>query len=117
MKFSNISIVSLAFILLLLCLVNPFGFWMPTELEYITVAALAVVSAVFAGLILGEKARDEREEALRAHAARAGYLTGVFMLTLSIAVTVLTGAHVDMWIPLTLAAMVIVRAFVRSKAE
>jgi len=114
---NNLLIVSVVFLALLLLLMNPFGWWMPNMLSYMIVAALAVVAAVYAGLVKGEKARDEREVEIRAHAARAGYLAGIFALTLAIAATVLSGKHVDVWISTTLAVMIIVRMFVRSKVE
>lgn len=113
---NNTSIVALVLLLLLVFLANPFSLWMPTELEYLTIAALAVVAAVFAGLVMGEKARDEREVELRAHAARAGYLAGIFMLTLGTAVPVLMGDHSNPWILAALGVMVIVRFIVRAKS-
>ncbi|XKT74214.1 MAG: hypothetical protein ACJKTH_02580 [Patescibacteria group bacterium UBA2163] len=109
----NFVFVSSVFVLLLLLLINPLDWWMPQEIVYLAVALLAVVAAIFAGMIFGEQARDEREETLRARAARAGYLVGVFVLTLAIAVTVLRGDYIDIWIPITLISMVLVRVFVR----
>lgn len=117
MKLTNLTIVTVIFVLLLVFLLNPFGLWMPAELEYLMVAAVAVVAALFAGLIMGEKARDEREEQIRATSARAGYLAGIFILTLSIAVTVLQGGHVNEWIVGTLAAMVLVRMFMKTRGD
>lgn len=113
---SNVAVVTGVLIILLVFLANPFGLWMPTELEYLTLAAVVVVAAVFAGLVTGERVRDEREEALRAHAARAGYLTGIFILTGATAVTVLSGGHADPWVLGALGAMVLVRFFVRTRA-
>lgn len=117
MKFSNTTIVTLVFALLLFFLANPFYWWMPTELEYLTIAALAVVAALFAGLVMGEKARDEREVELRARAARAGYLAGIFTLTLGVVVPVLAGDHASPWVLAALGVMVLVRFFVRAKDE
>ena len=110
-------IVTSVFVLLLVFLLNPLGLWMPAELEYLMAAAVAVVAAVFASLIMGEKARDEREEHIRAHAARAGYVSGIFVLTLSIAVTMLQGNDVNAWVVIALAVMVLVRLFVRKREE
>jgi len=114
---NNTSIVAAVFVLLLIFLANPFHFWMPTELEYLTIAALAVVAAVFAGLVKGEKARDEREVELRAHAARAGYLSGIFVLTLGTAIPVLMGDHANPWILTALGTMIIVRFVSRGRSE
>lgn len=117
MKFTNSSIVAAVFIILLAFLANPFGWWMPTELEYLAIAALVVVATVYSGLIRGEKARDEREVELRAHAARAGYLAGIFMLTFATAYTILGGGHANPWILASLGMMIIVRFIVRVKSE
>lgn len=115
---NNHTIVTAVFVLLLVFLLNPFGLlWMPDEFMYLVAASLAVVAAAFASLIMGEKARDEREEELRAHAARAGYLSGIFVLLLAIVVSVFQGEHVNEWIVITLAVMVLVRSFVRVKKE
>lgn len=114
---NNLLIVSIAFLVILVLLINPLNFWMPTELEYLSAAALAVVAAIFAGLVMGEEAKDEREEEIRAKAARAGYLSGIYVLVFAIAYTILVGRHVNGWIPFTLIMMILVRMFVRSKVE
>jgi len=114
---SQLTVVSIALLIVLTLLGNPFGFWMPSMFLYMLVAALAVVAAIFAGLVTGEKARDEREEQIRATAARAGYLSGIYVLVFAVAFTVLQGGHVNGWILFTLAMMILVRMFVRSKTE
>lgn len=110
-------IVSLAFLFILLAFANPLSLWMPTELQYLTVAAFVVVAALFAGLFFKEHARDEREEALRARAARVGYLVGVGALVVGVSFQALSGAHVDPWLLGALGVMVLARLFIRAKAE
>jgi hypothetical protein len=117
MRFSNSAVVSTILIALLVFLANPFYWWMPSELEYISVAALAVVATVFAALVMGEKARDEREVEIRARSARAGYVAGIYILTLSIAASVFTGDHASPWILTALGAMVMARFFVRVRSK
>ena len=114
---NNTSIVAVVFVLLLVFLANPFSLWMPTTLEYMTVTALVVVATIFAGLVVGEKVRDEREEELRNTSARAGYIAGIVILTLGIAIPILMGEHANPWILTALGAMVIVRFISRMKSE
>lgn len=114
---NNTSIVAVVFVLLLVFLANPFGLWMPTGLQYMTVAALVVVAAIFAGLVMGEKARDEREEELRAKSARAGYLAGIIVLTLGTAVPIIMGGHASPWVLTALGVMIVVRFISRRREE
>lgn len=114
---NNTLVVTIVFVLLLVFLANPFGFWMPSALEQLTIAALTVVAAVFAGLVTGEKARDEREEEIRAHSARAGYLAGIFILTLGTAIPVVVGGHPNIWVLIALGVMVVVRFISHRKSE
>lgn len=113
----QISLVSLAFIFLLVLLANPLNLWMPSELMYVLMAGLVVVAALFAGLVFKEHSRDEREESLRASAGHSGYLTGVFVLTLAIVITILAGNHPDIWILTALGAMVTARLLVHFFAD
>lgn len=113
---NNLTVVTIAFLILLFgFFLNPFYLWMPVGLEYLMISALVVIAAVFAGLVLGEKPRDEREEQIRDASARAGYIAGVAILTLSIVITVLNGNRINEWVTITLAVMVLVRIFARSR--
>ena len=80
---------------------------MPTALAYMTVAALAVVGALTG--LLYKIVCDEREKALRGSAARVGYLTGILILILGIAIPVLQGGQPSPWVIGAIAAMVIAR--------
>ncbi len=111
------SLIGVLFLLVLLAFANPFMLFMPSGIEYMALALLAVVSSIFVGLMFREHARDEREEALRARAARMGYLAGVTALTLGIIVSVLSGHQADPWILGALAAMIIVRLTSRVMTE
>lgn len=103
------AIVSIVFLVLLLLVANPFDFWMPTTVQYLSVAAVAVVGALYAGLIYKERPRDEREESLRGNSGRAAYLVGVGVLILGVVVPILNGGHPSLWVLGALAAMVVAK--------
>jgi hypothetical protein len=105
-------IVAIVLIILLVLIGNPFMFWMPSMM--LTVALVVITSLIFvwAGFILTEKARDEREESHRTHAGRAAYLGAAAMLTVALVYQGLTDA-IDIWIPATLAVMIVAKLFTR----
>jgi uncharacterized membrane protein len=112
----NELVVGIVLVVLLFAFANPFDFWMPEVLVFLLVGALLLVAVVFAGLVFGEGSRDEREEAHRTKAARAGYLAGVIALVLLLAYQSLT-AHPDPLVAAVLGAMIIAKLAVRSKLE
>jgi len=99
----TIEVVVLSvFVFLAGFLVNPY--WMPGNMEMTAVTLLVVAFVGFAGLVLRERARDEREEAHRAFAGRMGFLAGMAVLTLGIVLQAL--AHkLDPWLLWALFAM------------
>lgn len=111
------AIVSLVFLILLALVANPFDFWMPTAQAYLTVAAIAVVGALYAGLVYKEGTRDEREAHLRSEAARLGYIVGIVFLIAGIAAPILQGGHPSLWVVGALAAMVVARIASRGISE
>jgi divalent metal cation (Fe/Co/Zn/Cd) transporter len=100
---------SLVFVAALIFLWNPFGTWMPSELEMIAAGAVAVIAAVFIGLVSTDEGRDEREVALRGKSARVGYIAGVLVLSLCVVVGLVTHEPVNLWILGALGAMVVTR--------
>jgi len=102
----NEIIISVSFIVLLVLLLNPFGFWMPSSIVYLLLTALVVVFAVFASFLWRESASDEREELHRRIAGRVGYLAGTSALVLGIVVQGVT-SHVDPWLAVVLGVMVV----------
>jgi hypothetical protein len=110
-------VASLALVITLVFLANPFDFWMPTEFQYVVAGAVAVISAVFVGLVYRDEGRDEREVELRGRAARIGYLAGVIVLTLSVVVELTTGGHPSPWVLAALAAMIVARLVARAHHE
>lgn len=101
--------IAVIFILILILFLNPFGFWMLDALEYMIMAGIVIVFALFAGLVLKEKARDERELSNKNIAGRVGYLTGVGVLVLGLVVEGVITANVDPWLVSSLALMVLAR--------
>ncbi len=109
-------VVAVILIVLLILIGNPFMFWMP---GMVLISVLAVITAlifVWTGFVLTEKAHDEREIAHRTHAGRAAYLGAAAMLTIALVYQGLTH-HIDLWIPATLAVMIIAKLFTRFFAE
>jgi len=99
-------ITSTIFIIFLIFFWNPLGLWMPQTAVYMFLGGLFVVVAVYAGLILKEKPKDEREEKLRSSAGRTGFIAGIVVLSVAVAFQSLN-SHPDLWLIGALAAMII----------
>lgn len=93
-------------VVLLGLLTDPFMLWMPEPAQMAVLVGAAVLACVWAGFVMYERARDERELAHTMHAGRAAYLSGIAVLTLAL---VFQGfAHrIDPWIAGALAVMVV----------
>jgi len=101
-------IVSSVLIILLILFLNPFGFWMPTELLMVMVVALIIVFVLFASFIWRENSRDEREGIHRMFAGRAGFIIGTGLLITGIVIQ--SFQHkLDFWLVITLIAMVLAK--------
>jgi hypothetical protein len=107
-------LASLALVLALLFLWNPFDFWMPSDSGMLIAGVVAVIAAVFVGLVFKDEGRDEREVALRGTSARVGYIAGVVVLTLCIVVGLITGEEKNLWVLGALAAMILARVIHRA---
>ena len=102
-------VASLALVIALVFLWNPFDFWMPSEFQIVVAGAVAVLAAVFVGLVFKDEGRDEREVALRGKSARVGYIAGVVVLTLCIVVGLISGDKASLWVLGALAALILAR--------
>ncbi len=101
--------------LLILCLTllsDPFMVWMPMGAQMAALLGAAVLLAVWAGFVMYERAPDEREAVHRMNAGRMAYLSGIVLLTVAL-VTEGLAHHIDPWISLTLATMVVVKLLSR----
>jgi hypothetical protein len=109
-------IIAIVLIIMLILIGNPFGFWMPSMVLITILTVIAALVFVWAGFILSEKAHDEREEWHRTNAGRAAYLGAAAMLTVALVYQGLTHT-IDLWIPATLAVMVLFKLFARIYAD
>lgn len=84
----------------------------PHGLELTTILGMVVACIVFITLVVRERVVDERELAHTRSAGRVSYLVGIALLVSAIIYQALTG-HVDMWLVVTLCAMLIVKIIAR----
>jgi len=73
-------IISAVLIILLILLLDPFMYYMPTPLQMIIITLVLLVFASFSAFVWREKARDEREQLHINIASRFSYLAGVGIL-------------------------------------
>jgi len=95
-------------IFLLVVLMNPFHFWMPTMAHMTVLAGAVVVFGLFSSFILREQAGDEREDIHRMFADRVAFLVGASMLTIGI----IYQSYYDMldvWLVAVLVAMIVAK--------
>lgn len=109
--------VALLLLVLMAALLDPFMLLMPAPVAMACLVAAAALVGVFAGFVLAERARDEREAAHRLLAGRAGYLAGLLILTLGFLYQGFVEHHVDAWLAAALAAMVVVKLAARFYAD
>lgn len=105
-------------IILLLVLINPFGIWMPSNMEMLLIAGLVVLFGIFSGLVWRERGGDERDNWHRMRADRFGYLAGALVLVVGILIESLQHM-LSPWLVLALGAMILVRiiSFIYSQAK
>ena len=108
-KFLQEIVITGIFILVLLLLLNPFGFFMPTELTYIILGGIAVVFAVYVSFVLKEEPQDEREQLHRFIANRSAYIYGSGALVIGMFYQALTDGVIDSWLLIVLGVMVVAK--------
>lgn len=101
-------VLSTTLIVLLILVVNPTHFWMPSSAHMGMLAALVAVCGLLAVYVLQELAVDERETQHRAFAGRMAFLIGAGVLLSGIVSQGLNG-EVDVWLGLALGAMVLAK--------
>lgn len=104
--------IAIILIILMLLLLNPLHFFMPSMMLTGLLLASILVFALFAVFILQEKVVDERENAHRMLSGRVAYLTGSTLLTVGIIFQSLSHA-VDPWLFATLVIMIVSKIGVR----
>ena len=100
--------ISTILIVLVLLLLNPLHFWMPSAMVMAIIAGLIIVFALFAVFVWKERAGDERDELHRMFAGRLAFLAGTGVLVAAIALQSLQHA-VDPWLIVTLAVMILAK--------
>ena len=111
MKALTESLLALAVLAVLFLKIDPFHWFMPTEIQMILLCFFAAAFALYAGVVFREQARDERESDHLYRASRWGYLVGV--VTLSVIIVVQDVLHrLDPWMLIVLGAMVVTKLVV-----
>ena len=93
---------------LVLLLLNPGNWYMPSMLVEGLVVSLYILFALFVIFVWQEKANDEREEALQMRVGRLSYLATASILVIGIGVEALQ-EHMNVWLVLGLFAAVIAK--------
>ncbi|HEX7651674.1 MAG TPA: hypothetical protein VF439_03090 [Candidatus Paceibacterota bacterium] len=88
---------------------------MPNSVHMTLLILAAVLVAVYAGLVLTERADDEREEAHRSTAGRIGFIVGIVTLAFALLFQGLSHA-IDPWVPAALCAMIVAKVAARAAA-
>ena len=99
-------------ILLLVLLINPFHFWMPTMAHMTLLAGAVVVFGLFSSFVLREHAGDEREDIHRMFADRIAFLAGAAMLTVGILYQIYYDM-LDVWLVAVLVVMILTKIAMR----
>lgn len=107
-KSINEITVSVAFVVLLVIALNPFGWYMATSTVTLLVALLVIVFGILVGTILGRKPADEREVFHNDVSGRFGYLAGLIALMVIIVIQNIQG-NIEPWAFILLGIMVLAR--------
>ncbi len=60
--------------------IDPFHWFMPSEIQLLILCLLIVVLALYSGMVFREQPQDERENSHLFRASRVGYLAGLISL-------------------------------------
>jgi len=105
-------ILTICIIVIAVLLLNPFEFWMPNLLVMCMLATILGLFGLFAGLILREGSKDERDDIHKGLAGRNAFLVGSVILVLGIVVQGYDH-KVDPWIVLALISMIVAKVVTR----
>jgi len=96
-EFLNEILIGLIVLVLAIGTLNPFGIWMPNEVEMLVYFLVVIVFGIFAVFVWREKARDEREEQMRMKVGRLSWIFGTSIIIFGVLVQAF--AHsVDPWL-------------------
>ncbi len=110
------SLLGVAIVVALVLLINPFNILMTSVATLTLIMLLAVTVIAFAVFIWREKPQDEREALHSLTAGRISYLVGGGVLVMAIIVQSVQH-HLDLWLAVTLGAMVITKLIVSAWAN
>lgn len=106
-------VITVLLVSLLVFFVNPFNFWMPTEMEFMTVCGALIVYTLFTTLFWKEQARDEREELHKLRAGHIAFYVGALVMVVGLIVQHVKMEMIDPWLVYALGAMVVSKVVVR----
>ena len=113
MKNNSIHItLAMILVALLVALSDPFMVWMPPVATMLALLGVTVLVCGWAGFVMKEQAEDEREELHRTLAGRVAYLSGIAVLLVALITQGFSG-HIDTWIAVALAVMILSKLFAR----
>lgn len=101
---------------LLTLLLDPFMLLMPAPIVMACLLLATALVAVFAGFVVMEQVRDEREATHRLQSGRIAYLAGLMVLTTGLIFEGIAG-HVDPWIVIAIATMITAKLLARVWAD
>jgi hypothetical protein len=110
------STVALLISFFALVLADLIPFWMPMMGQMTALLLATALLIVWVGFVLFETVHDEREAMLRHQSGRFAYLAGITVLLCALLVQGFAHA-IDPWIPVALAAMVVVKQVTRLYLE
>lgn len=116
--FLSEALVSLAMVVVLVVLLNPFSNPIPHSIFKLLSLELMVNFGLFASFIARERAKDEVRSFHGMVAGKAGYLTGGAILVYGIIMQTFRG-ELDPWLVITLGGMILIKIFalIYGKAE
>lgn len=111
-------LVSIAIIIVLIVLLDPFSFFVPRKIFVLVSLELAVNFGLFASFIAREQATDRHPSFRGMLSEKLGYLAGGILLVFGITIQTVRG-DLDRWLVLVLGSMVLVKmlALVKGKAR
>lgn len=102
------AMLSMAIVVALILLLNPYDFLMTSAFTLTLIMVLAVAMIAFGVFIWREQPRDEREALHGLQAGRISYFAGAAVLVLAIIIEVVQH-RLDVWLAIALGAMVLVK--------
>jgi predicted ABC-type exoprotein transport system permease subunit len=101
---------------LLLLILNPMHFWMPTGAHILSLVLLVAVTGMIVVFLTREGSEDERDITHRAFAGRVAFLGGALVILLGIVSQGFFG-KVDAWLAAALITMVTLKIAARAYAD